>query len=295
MISLNSVCVERSAERRGLDRRSTARRSGSVSSMLQRRGCIGLFIAQGVVLDDGHRAPARLRDRAAVLMALLATEGPRHRQAVATLLWPDSPASLARNNLRTLMHRLVRRHGVPLFSEGEVLALDQNVVQVHHETANELAERVVLLGADRCALLPDMSLDVVEQTDSWLASARTRHREGQLRLLSAAMAQAERLGNHPRSVALACAKVLLDQTSEAAYRELMQAHLANGDRGAALATYERCRATLTEALGVLPERQTQELHLQILKSTRCAGPGDAIRHRDDARLSRVGDSSITRQ
>ncbi|MBA3596538.1 MAG: hypothetical protein H0W40_04075 [Methylibium sp.] len=279
---MNSVGVERSAERRGLDRRAAARRSGSVSSWPQRRGGVGLFIAQGIVLDDGQRTPARLRDRAAVLMALLATEGPRHRQAVAALLWPDSPAPLARNNLRTLVHRLVRRHGEPLFSEGEMLALNQNVVQVHHETANELAERVVLLGADRCTLLPDVSLDVVEQTDSWLSSARTRHREAQLRLLTGAMAQAERLGNHPRWVALACAKVLLDQTSEAAYRELMQAHLANGDRGAALATYERCRATLSEALGVTPERQTQELHVQILKSMRCAEPCDTMSSPEDA-------------
>lgn len=276
MISMNSVGVERSAERRGLDRRAAARRSGPVSPLPRRGGSVGLFIAQGIVLDDGQRAPALLRDRAAVLMALLASEGPRHRQAVAALLWPDSPASLARNNLRTLVHRLVRRHGAPLFSEGEMLALNQNVVQVHHETANELAERVVLLGADRCALLPDISLDVVEQTDSWLSSARTRHREAQLRLLTGAMAQAQRLGNHPRCVALACAKVLLDQTSEAAYRELMQAHLANGDRGAALATYERCRATLIEALGVTPERQTQELHLHILRSTRCAEPSGTM-------------------
>lgn len=276
MTFLNGACIERSAERRGPDRRAAARRSSPRSPWPQRRGGIGLFITQGTVLDDGQRAPARLRDRAAVLMTLLAIEGPRHRQAVATLLWPDSSASLARNNLRTLLHRLVRRHGQPLFTEGEVLALDRNVVQVHHETADELAERIVLLGPQRCALLPDLAVDALEHADSWLASARVRHREGQLRLLAQALGQAERLGNHRRRVALACATVLLDPTSEAAYRELMQAHLANGDRGAALAAYERCRAVLMDALGVVPERQTQALHLQILRSSQFTGDNGAM-------------------
>lgn len=263
-----------STERRQADRRTESRRSATVLPWPRRSGRVGLFIAQGIVLDDGQRAPVRLRDRAALLMALLAIEGPRHRQAIAALLWPDSVTSLARNNLRTLLHRLVRRHGLPLFTEGEVLALNLNVVQVHHETADELAERVVLLGAERCALLPDLLVDTVAEADAWLGAARQRHREAQLRLLSLAMTQAERLGNHKRRVALACAKVLLDQTSEVAYRELMQAHRDNGDRGAALATYERCRIALLDTLGVLPERQTQDLHLQILQAPQGTGaPG----------------------
>jgi DNA-binding SARP family transcriptional activator len=278
MIPINHA----STDRRQCDRRTESRRSGNVLPWPRRSGSVGLFIAQGILLDDGQRSPTRLRDRAAVLLALLAIEGPRHRQAVAALLWPDSAASLARNNLRTLLHRLVRRHGLPLFTEGEVLALDSSVVQVHHENADELAERVVLLGPERCALLPDLSLDAMEQADAWLAAARMRHREGQLRLLSAALAQAERLGNHKRRIAMACAKVLLDPTSEASFRELMQAHLANGDRGAALAAYERCREVLLDALGVAPESRTQELQLQILQASAVTSLAEAAPVQGDA-------------
>lgn len=263
-------------ERRESDRRANSRRTVTQAPWPQRPGCLGLFVAQGIMLDDGRSAPIRLRDRAAVLMTLLATEGPRHRQAVAALLWPDSPASLARNNLRTLLHRLVRRHELSLFVEGEVLALNQDVVQIHHDTADELAERILRVGADRCALLPDLSLDSLEHAGSWLASARMRHREKQLRLLTEGLAQAERLGDHGRRVALASAKLVLDETSEMYFRELMQAHLANGDRGAALATYERCRAVLMEALGVTPERRTQELHLAMLKTSRGASIEDLL-------------------
>jgi DNA-binding SARP family transcriptional activator len=44
----------------------------------------------------------------------------------------------------------------------------------------------------------------------------------------------------------------LDRLNESAYRRLMRLHFLNGDRSAALQTYETCRDLLAQELGVEP-------------------------------------------
>ena len=54
---------------------------------------------------------------------------------------------------------------------------------------------------------------------------------------------------------------------EAAYRQLMRALAAAGERGEALRVWERCRTTLVEELGVDPSPETEAVYLEVL------GPG----------------------
>src|SRR5262245_45968495 len=56
-----------------------------------------------------------------------------------------------------------------------------------------------------------------------------------------------------------------EPTSERAWRVVMLAYYALGDRDAALRAHARCRAALSEALGVDPTTQTTELHVAILR------------------------------
>src|SRR5262249_51043892 len=55
----------------------------------------------------------------------------------------------------------------------------------------------------------------------------------------------------------------LDRWREQAHRQLMQALAASGQRGAALAQYERCRRILEDDLGVAPDAATTALYEQI--------------------------------
>jgi SARP family transcriptional regulator, regulator of embCAB operon len=58
----------------------------------------------------------------------------------------------------------------------------------------------------------------------------------------------------------------LEPYRESAYRLLMQALAAEGNRAEALHVYEQLRTRLRDDLGVAPSPQTQELHLQLLRT-----------------------------
>ncbi|HJW89671.1 MAG TPA: AAA family ATPase, partial [Anaerolineales bacterium] len=53
--------------------------------------------------------------------------------------------------------------------------------------------------------------------------------------------------------------IMLDHLNEMAYQRLMRLHFLNGDRSAALHTYETCRDLLANELGVKPTPDTEEL------------------------------------
>lgn len=58
----------------------------------------------------------------------------------------------------------------------------------------------------------------------------------------------------------------LEPFRETAYRLLMRAHASAGNPAEALRVFERCRATITEELGVDPSAETEALYLDILRS-----------------------------
>lgn len=58
----------------------------------------------------------------------------------------------------------------------------------------------------------------------------------------------------------------LDPYRESAYRQLMLAHAAAGNRASALLAYERCRGRLAADLGIAPSSALQALHLDLLRT-----------------------------
>ena len=58
----------------------------------------------------------------------------------------------------------------------------------------------------------------------------------------------------------------LEPFRESAYRLLMRAHVEAGNLGEALRTFERCRSTIVDELGVNPSAETEALYLEILRS-----------------------------
>ncbi len=58
-----------------------------------------------------------------------------------------------------------------------------------------------------------------------------------------------------------------DSLRERSYRALMQAHLRQGDRAAALRIYQQCKLRLQSELGVPPSPETEQLRQRILART----------------------------
>ncbi|WP_425258749.1 BTAD domain-containing putative transcriptional regulator [Rubrivivax sp. RP6-9] len=218
------------------------------------------------VLPHGA-VPFDATGKAALLLALAALEGTAERRRAALLLWPDSPERQARNNLRTLVHRLNQRCGVELLLGTEQLGFDPARARVVTQDTEVLLAALDAGGPQACELLAQAGVDGhgSEALGAWLDAARQRWRRQQLAALSEALHAALTAGEAARAMTLARACVQLEPLSEHWHRQLMDTLARCGDRAAALAAYEDCKQRLRQHLGVLPDLQTRTVHLRLLQ------------------------------
>lgn len=211
---------------------------------------------------DGTRRP--LERKAAALLALLALEGPRSRAAVAALLWPGASNAQARNSLRQRLFRLNQAAGAELVTGQEELQLI-DAVSIDFAAAND--DRLdAEVDAAPGELLEGLDYEDLPALDAWSRAARARWRLRRHARLD------ERASRHEADqafgLALRCANRLLDEEPlrEDTHRRVIRLHYLLGDRAAALAAFERCRAVLQEELGVSPNRETDVLAEMIRRS-----------------------------
>lgn len=100
----------------------------------------------------------------------------------------------------------------------------------------------------------------------WVEERRERLRGVLVRALECRAAVYLANGEFPLAVEAAREVVFLRPFRETGYRLLMRAHAAAGNAAEALRVYERCRALISEELGVDPSRQTKEVHAEVLRS-----------------------------
>jgi DNA-binding SARP family transcriptional activator len=98
----------------------------------------------------------------------------------------------------------------------------------------------------------------------WAQPERARLRDLRLDALTRVAALALAEGDPGAASAAAEAGLALDAGRETLWRALMQAHAQRGDRAAALAAFDRCRAALARDLGTDPLPETQALYQAIL-------------------------------
>jgi DNA-binding SARP family transcriptional activator len=221
----------------------------------------------GGVRLRGPGGPLRVDRRTAGLLAYLAVEGPTPRTRLASLLWPDSPESTARGNLRQLLRRLRTTCDTALVEGTEVLSLAEGLevdaIRLREQVrAGETAATARLRGQ----LLAGVEFDDAEELSEWLRGARAAL-DGQR--LEAALAEAGRLtelGELSAAMEATRGALEVEPHSEEAHRMLMRLHYLTGDRGAALAAYERCRTLLRTGLGVQPLPETVALALQMMRT-----------------------------
>src|SRR5262245_48616933 len=209
---------------------------------------------------DGVPIEAPPSRRAWALLAWLALHPGEHaRNQVAARFWPDVLDSSARASLRSAVWALRRALGAAESSlrttgRGIALADEQGLWVDAREfevlrRAGELEEAVELGDGDLLAGFDD----------EWALEARDEHREQLAEALEALALRAEEAGDLEAAVRLTRRQASLDPLDEQAHRRLMQRLAAVGDRGGALATYERLRERLRRELRVAPAHPTREL------------------------------------
>ena len=218
------------------------------------------------------------------LLAFLAVEQARghSRASLIGLLWPDWPESSARRNLSQALFNLrqtlddqnaqtpfllVSRQEIrwnraaPADIDGQqVLALLPEPGQIPDPAKMEQVSSLY-----RGRLLESFSLDDSDIFDHWLLTKRewlhgrvmaALHHYAQ-GLLSGGVAHFD------TAHAIISQQLLLEPWREEAHSQMMRLLAARGQRSAALAQFELCRAALAAELGVEPSQETLALYQQL--------------------------------
>ncbi len=208
--------------------------------------------------------PAGRKTRALLAAVALSAPRPALRGRLAELLWSRRPEEQARASLRQEIHRLLEALS-PAKADILVVTRDHltlrtgavwvDVEEVMRATTSQPAS-LSLLDGD---LLED--LDGIDPTfDAWLNSERERLRDRARNVAEALLR--EQL--EPEATIPAANRLLqIDRAHEGAWRALMRAHAARGERGMAIQAYDRCRAVLADLLDAAPSAETQRLLTEI--------------------------------
>jgi predicted ATPase len=239
-----------------------------------------LFVlGQPRVQCDGQPLNLNLR-KALALLVYLAVSGQRHsRDALATMLWPESDGREGRARLRRTLHRLTQAIGDDILeSEPEAIRLHpaanlwldcaafrQHVAAGLPAPTDPLAlERLVEMQAAielyADDFLAGFTLPDSPAFDEWQFFQRESLRQLYGQVLEQ-LVQAYR-GQQAWYEAIAYARkwVALDGLHEPAHRALMRLYAWAGQQAAALRQYQECARILDVELGAAPEDETTALY-----------------------------------
>ena len=252
---------------------------------------------------DGHSLDGFTSAKVRALLAYLTLEADRlhARQSLADLLWPDCAEGVARTYLRQALSNL-RKLLQERAGDEPFLLIGRDTVQFNRRSAYRLdvADFIDLLAecdrhqhchAPSCAactqrcvtavalyrgemlegLLPDAST-VFEE---WLTIRREELHQQAVQALGYLATCAGWSGRYNEMRAHAERQIALDAWREEAHCQLMQALALSGERSAALAQYERCRAILACELGVEPSSETSGLYMRICATVPNLPAGEA--------------------
>jgi DNA-binding SARP family transcriptional activator/pimeloyl-ACP methyl ester carboxylesterase len=211
--------------------------------------------------DDAASVPASHKTR--LLLGLLAVERRVHgRSELAGRLWPDVREDSARASLRNALAQLRRALGS---AAERVLVVDGGGVALAAEVWTDLGEVERLLAVQRVeAALERCAGQVLAGFDEdWVQQRRDELRDRLVGALVVAAAAAEGAGDLEAAVRLSRHSTALDLLGETSHRDLIRRLAAVGDRGAALAAYERLRERLAVQLRIAPSAATRALAAEL--------------------------------
>lgn len=218
--------------------------------------------------------PSAWRTARASELFFLLLFGPRRKEEICLLFWPDSSAVAARTNFHTVLGRLRDAVGktAVVFSDG----LYRLNPEVPLECDAFEFERIV----NRARSLPYYDAraedlwrrasalyrgEFLASVDSlWAVARRQDYREMALEARVGLGRCAQARGDHRAAVERLVEAIALDPLNEEAYRALMTSYAALGEKARVRETYDRLCAVLDEELGAEPSETTAELARQLL-------------------------------
>ena len=242
------------------------------------------FLGSPRLERDGQTLEIDTR-KSIALMAYLAVTGQAHsRDALATLLWPESEPRRARSTLRRNLSVLNKTLAGPwLAADRETIGLNpeanpwldvsrfQHLLQnwqTHQHPPGKVcvdcfSELIEAAGLYRGDFLAGFTLRDSPQFDEW-QTFQTEHLRREMAAAWEKMVRGHtQLGEIELAINAARRWLALDSLYEPAHRALMQLYAAGGDRSAALRQYQTCAQLLKDELGVPPEAETTALYEQI--------------------------------
>jgi len=196
--------------------------------------------------------------RADAVVAYLARRGaPVRRGEVAALLWPNSAAPQASNNLRQAVRTLSMRPLEPLLGrDRERLWFDASSDVATFEDALRDGRWGDAAATYRGTFLDGFELDDADEFASWLASERSALAERWRHACLTLIDEAEQRGDHAAALELADRVLRADPLDELAVRRAITAATGLGDRLGARRRLDAFRTLLERELGVEPEAAT---------------------------------------
>jgi DNA-binding SARP family transcriptional activator len=207
------------------------------------------------------------------LIALVATQGRRlTRSRVAGLMWPDSSEDRAAASLRTTVWRARSSACAKLLSATRYIAIRDHVV-IDAEQASEVITQIET-NPEFVPLPAQLSLLEGELLPSWdepwLDVPRQSLRDSQIRALVTLSERFIAMGNTHQAASIASAAIGLDPLRETSHLACINAHLADGDRAAALLRFRAYEQVLKAELGLSPAPEISQRIGSMLYSGRSA-------------------------
>ncbi|NTU85965.1 MAG: SARP family transcriptional regulator, partial [Chloroflexales bacterium] len=218
---------------------------------------------------DGEAVELGLRRALALLVYLAVTRQPQSRDALATLLWPDSDQREARANLRRTLHRLGQVIGDDILATSAetvsiapaaALWVDSQLFLQLAGAGVRLDEAVALYGDD---FLAGFTLPDSPAFDEWQFFERERLRQSLALSLEQLTQRARDRGAWDVAADYARRWVALDPLHEPAQRSLLEAYAQSGQVAAAQRQYQELARALEVELGAEPEETTRALYEAI--------------------------------
>jgi len=208
--------------------------------------------------------PAGRKTRALLASIAMAAPRPVLRGRLAEQLWSRRPEEQARASLRQEIHRLLDALSP---AETDILMITRDHLTLRPGAVWIDVEEVMRATASQPASLALLDGDLLEDLDgidpnfdAWLNAERERIRD-RARGIAESLLKEEL---EPDAAIAAAQRLLtIDRSHEGAWRSLMRAHAARGERGLAVQAYDRCRAVLADMLDAAPSVETQKLLNEI--------------------------------
>ncbi len=213
-----------------------------------------LIGSPAVTYADGERVTPRPGAKALALLAYLTLEPrPHSREALADLLWGESPEVEARASLRQALKQLRASLGGVVRCERRVVALAEPVrcdITEFLEKAERDPDAAVAIDIPR--FFAGFSIRHAPQFDDWVAGTRSSLLRRYVSVLGTLALDAMDQRRWREAVERSDRWLACDRLSEEAARVAIEARYLVGDRGAALAKLAEYRGALLQETGCAP-------------------------------------------